>query len=368
MPNPPKISATDHDALTLLLKDPMIRQATRALFKGDRERVENLLRERVDSLLREKKERKEPLKMDEAMVVWLLAHAVESNQKDTDLPEAHTGDIDKPAKKDDRSTELLRLVGKSNAQIYQNMANDILKRNAEIDRMMLEPPGWQGWFIRRKRGLIRGIVALGVSSVLLLLGLWLFGPPPVDPLVVARATAAVTETQMAGTQAAILALTPTVTPPVTPMVGVRTSGSNKGIGLIIDNCGYSDVLDVVQGSSPVARPAPGAGYSYFFLNYSATCGDSTDNVCSMSQDLVLSLRLSNNSSVPDVGFRVAGQVNSDFLVNGQSGTGWLVFNIIKNEVPMALQLASADTSGFSGTATPAPVSIDIPLPCKVQDS
>jgi|GEM_PF-5030276 len=366
MPTPPKSQPTDHDALTLLLKDPIVRQATRALFKGDRERVELLLRDRVETLLRGMDR---SLKMDEAMLVWLMAHAVESSKKDTDLNEKPTGDLKTFEEKEERSTQLLRLVGKSNAQIYQSMAKDMLRRYDDIDRRMQEPPGWQGWFIRNKRRLIRISAALTVITILLLLGLWWLSPPAPDPQLIALSTAAAIEAQATGTQAAILALTPTVTPSVTPLVANLTSGLNEGVALTILNCGYGDRLDVVQGSNLIATPIAGAGYSYFFIQYSATCRDALDNVCSVSGDLDFSLRLSNGSSVPDTGLRVAGESNPDFLANGQNGIGWMAFNIPKGAFPQSLLMASGNTSGgFSGTPTPTPVPVGMPLPCAVMDS
>jgi hypothetical protein len=358
MPKTPP--SADDDPLKPLIEDPVVREAAHALFKGDRERVE--------MLLNGKDRRRRP---DTPIEKWLLAHAVEKDQPDTNTAYQHTGNIDDeaipPIDSETRSAKLLNEVKHARgAQAYQRMAADILKRRAEIAKLMKEPPGWQGWLIRRRRNIIRFSAILAGFAVGILMFALVIAPPP-DPAIAALATSSALEAQAAGTRAAILALTPTVTPSVTPFSGVVQSGMNQGISLTIVNCGFGDILEVIQGSRPVPTPIVGANFSYFFIQYSATCRDTTDNVCSINNDLDFALRLNNSSFVPDTGLRVAGENSPDFLANGQTELGWLAFNVPRGVAPQSLLLIRPSSGGFGGTPTPTPVPVGMPLPCAVTD-
>lgn len=372
-------SSQNDNPLKPMIDDPLVREAALALFKGDRERVEKLL-----------------LGADKARIpqsgleLWLLAHAVE-DVEDEDTPEDSGKEDKKKAGKPDKNkakrekllrkqpdgridtipsvkTEsesakyLVQVIEKRGAATYSTMANDILARRGRIEQMMKDPPGWQKWLIVRQRTIKVLSAVLGGAMAGLLFVLVIVFPPP-DPAMVALATAAALEAQATGTQAAILALTPTVTPSVTPLMGPITSGLNRGISVTIRNCGVGEHLQVIQNNRPAATPVRG-NYSYFFIEYNATCRDSSDNVCSINNDLDFVLQLDNNSSVPDVGLRVGGELSPDFLANNQTETGWVVFNIPSGRSAKSLLLVDAGArSGVGGTPTPTPVPLGIPLPC-----
>ena len=119
------------------MMDPVIEQATLALYEGNRAAVVELLRDRATS----------------GQELWLLACAVEDN---------------------DERLQLLKRVHAIGQQPYADMAGDILRREARFAAALAQGPAWLRWLIDHRVGLLRLAIAVVVVSVTLMLLALLF--------------------------------------------------------------------------------------------------------------------------------------------------------------------------------------------------
>jgi DNA-binding PucR family transcriptional regulator len=115
--------------------EPHIEQANRALFEGNRRAVIDLLRDRAKT----------------GQELWLLASALDD---------------------DDERLHLLRRVYAVGEQPYADLAEEMLRREAEFAEMLRRGPAWQQWLLRRREAIIRiSLAVLVISATLVILSL-----------------------------------------------------------------------------------------------------------------------------------------------------------------------------------------------------
>jgi hypothetical protein len=119
------------------MMDPVIEQATLALYEGNRAAVLELLCDRASS----------------GLEFWLLACAVEEN---------------------DERLQLLKRVHAIGQQPYADMAADILRREARFAATLAEGPAWQRWLVDHRAALLRLCIVIGVLSMTLIVLALLF--------------------------------------------------------------------------------------------------------------------------------------------------------------------------------------------------